>query len=1133
VATFWAAEAPERTSRPDSLDTLMDAQAPAVVAVVVTRDPGPWLEESLAALARQDYAELSVLVLVAGGHDDMTARVARVFPDAFVRHLPESGFGAAANVALEMVEGANFFLFCHDDVAPRRNAVSAMVEESFRSNAGVVTPKYVRWDDPRVLLHVGMNADKTGAMAERLLAGEVDHGQHDSVRDVFVAPEGCTLVRADLMRELGGFDPTIAAMAADLDLSWRAHLSGSRVVVCPGAAVRHLEVVPGGVRPERALDGSELPSDSTLLRRHELRTVLKCYGPLSLLRILPQMLLLAVGEIGLALAARNRSRARVVWDAWRWNLAQRRELRATRRVVQGQRTVHDRPLRRLQASGSIRLSAYLSNIAHHGFEVTHRQMVALAGSVAPEVEAPAPELTGSVGGAFSEDSDFDELDDLGRRSRPPGRPRILASRRARFAAMVLIGILLLLGSRDLLTGRLPLIGQYLPLLSWSSTWHQFFSGWQPAGVGSTAPASPVLGAFGLLGTVLLGGMGLVQKVVVLGCLPMGAWGVSRLLRPLASRRASLVAAIAYLGLPLAYDALAGARVDGLVAYAATPWLLARLARESGLAPFSAAEGTERARVVRRLRYLSFGVLLAFGFSFAPALIIVVVLCAVGLGSGGLVAGEAGTGRRVLRVAIGGVFTALLLTVPWVVGTAFGGSRALGVFGLRASAGSPLSWTALLRFHVGPVGGSPLSWLLLVAALFPLLVGTGPRFAWAARLWSVALLAWGLAWVVGRGWTGSFAPSITVLLAPAAVAVAACVGLGVSAFETDLAGHRFGWRQGATFAMVAAVAAGVIPAVAEVGNGRWGLASSGFEIPLSYLDSTGAQGSFRVLWLGDPRALPLGAWSAGPGLAYATSENGLPTVRNLEAPADPGPASLLADAVASAEHDQTVHLGRLLAPAAVRYVVVVGTLAPSIPGVQSSPSYPPPPALLNALDSQVDLSPIAGGEGFSVFQNTVALSQRAARASARPPLPTATVSPSTSDLAGWAAVLPGLAGSQGFSGPLGAGTLFSSAAPAGDFQATVNGQPTARRPAFGWASQYAVPAGSAELRFSGTPLVPLAMVAQFILWVVVAWMLLDDRLGIRRRLRRRRGVERRHPARRRGRGPRGGHARAPDTTAAPL
>ena len=73
----------------------------------------------------------------------------RVLPDAFVRHLPgRPGYAAAANEALGMVEGAAFFLLCHDDVALDPDAVHKLVEESFRSNAGVVSPKFVNWDDP-------------------------------------------------------------------------------------------------------------------------------------------------------------------------------------------------------------------------------------------------------------------------------------------------------------------------------------------------------------------------------------------------------------------------------------------------------------------------------------------------------------------------------------------------------------------------------------------------------------------------------------------------------------------------------------------------------------------------------------------------------------------------------------------------------------------------------------------------------------------------------------------------------------------------------------------------------------------------------------------------------------------------
>ncbi len=233
-----------------SLLALMETHiAPPVVAVIVTCNPGEWFEETLQAFASQDYPELSVLVLDAASTIDPTPRVARVLPGAFVRLMPENkGFGATANEVLTMVEGASLLLFCHDDVAPDPDAIHILVEESFRSNAGVVAPKLVSWEDPTRLLHVGMAVDKGGAVVDRMEPGEIDHGQHDAVRDVFLAPGGCTLVRFDLFAELGGFDPEIFAMGEDLDLCWRAQILGARVVVAPGARVRHLEMLASGRR---------------------------------------------------------------------------------------------------------------------------------------------------------------------------------------------------------------------------------------------------------------------------------------------------------------------------------------------------------------------------------------------------------------------------------------------------------------------------------------------------------------------------------------------------------------------------------------------------------------------------------------------------------------------------------------------------------------------------------------------------------------------------------------------------------------------------------------------------------------------------------------------------------------------
>ena len=951
---------------------------PAVVAVVVATDPGPWFDETLRALAAQDYENLSVLVLVVGGSTDPTAAVAAALPEAFVRRIPDAvGFGAAVNEALTMVEGAPFFLLCHDDCAPAPDAVHVMVEESFRSNAGIVSPKMVHWDDPRALLHVGQNVDKTGAVVERVQEGEIDAGQHDAVRDVFVAPGGCLLVRADLLRAIGGYDATVGAMGEDLDLSWRARIAGARIVVAPSASVRHLGLVASGRRQPL----SDAPSLQALQRRHELRTVLICYSWTHLVRVLPQAFALALGEIAAALVAGDGPHARAVVHAWTWNLARGRELRARRRAVATWRVLSDADVRSLQVRGSARLSTYVARLTHQGLAAAHRVRASgedaaltpafVTDPVRPERDGGSS-LTRPGALAFSEDAAFDELDDLGRRRSGPAlrSQRLLATRRARLIVLIAAFLVVVVGSRGLIGTPWPLLGQFVPFPAWTTVWHQFFASWQTAGSGSTAPSSPAFGVLGLLGTVFVGRMGLLQEVMVLGCVPLGTWGMSRLIRPFGSSRARLAAAVAYLALPLAFDALARGRWDGLIAYASMPWVASQLARASGLEPFEAAPTAAGWRRTLAGRVAALGAIEALAVSLAPATVVVVLLCALGIVLGSLAVGGRRAALRAIGAAAGATVVAALLCAPWLVSTLGTGTGALSVLGLPGGASAMPGWGGLLRMAVGPIGSSPLSWLLLGAALAPLLVARGARLAWAARFWAIALLGWLAAIASAKSLAGPFAPSIDVLLAAAAVGVAGAVGLGVAAFETDLAGYRFGWRQGVAVLSIGALGVGLLPAVAEAADGRWGLPVSGYagSVPLPAVRTSSH--AYRVLWLGDPRALPSGGWGISPGLAYATSTDGTPTVADLWPPADPGRAASLAADVTTAMRAETVQMGRLLAAARVRYVVVVTALAPRTPGTQSVPSYPAPVGLVRSIGRQEDLRtvPVSVG-GLRVFENT--------------------------------------------------------------------------------------------------------------------------------------------------------------------
>jgi GT2 family glycosyltransferase len=1090
---------------------LIETIAPPIVAVIVTCDPGEWFEETLQAFASQDYPELSILVLDAASAVDPTPRVAAVLPGAFVRRLPVNrGFGAIANEALSMVEGASLLLLCHDDIAPDPDAIHILVEESFRSNAGIVAPKLVSWDDPTRLLHVGMAVDKGGAVVDRMEPGEIDHGQHDAVRDVFLAPGGCTLVRYDLFVELDGFDEEVFAMGEDLDLCWRAQILGARVVVAPGALVRHLEMLASGRRPLPAhlsaqpADGVVAPVEDggpqvtlqSLQRRHELHAALKAYSPFHLVRVLPQIALLSLAEAVIARVAGHRDRASAVTQAWRWNLGQRRVLRVDRASVRAHRRLDDSTVRRLQLHGSARLNAYVRRAVTHGVQAANlggseRDLdaaAAAADAAALEQDQTSPtEVTAGV--------------DVG------------PAPSTRWLVWLAAALVVVVGTRQLFGPGLPVIGQFLPMPSWTTLMHRFVSGWQPSGVGTTDPTSPATGILGLGGMVLFGSMGLLDKIVVLGCIPVGAIGMARLTRPLGTGWARVTSTVIYLALPVAYDALATGHWDALVVYAAGPWVLHLLGQASRVAPYAfdpagddhhgadpptglGAGGPSAPRPLRPWRHsllgsiLALGLLDAFATSMAPPAALVTVVVASGLALGNL-ASQGSDGLRpagrVLACALGSTGVAIVLLAPWSIAVLGGPARWQTLAGLPVASRTGAGWGELLRLAVGPIGNAALGWAFLVAAALPLLIGARYRLAWAVRAWSIAVVAWVFAWLAGRGDLGALAVAPQVLLCVAGMAIALAVGLGVAAFQLDLPGYRFGWRQVAAVTAAAAAVVGMLPTLAGSLGGRWDLAPSGYAQATTWMSAPGAQGDFRVVWLGDPRVLPGNGWALSPGLTYVVSENGLPDITGLWPGSSPGQAAAIGNGIRLARRHATVRLGRLLAPYAVRYVVVVDTLAPAIPGLQNPIAHPAPDDVAGALAAQLDLRQVISQGGFAVFEDTGALPLRAVRSNpVATPSPAASVTGPAPHLRGWQPALPGAPGSSTVTGPVPAGTVTAAVAPSTRWQLTgPRGavQHALRSPGYPATFSVAHP-GTVTVSFDGSAAHAIEVAAEIAAWVAV-------------------------------------------------
>jgi hypothetical protein len=666
-------------------------------------------------------------------------------------------------------------------------------------------------------------------------------------------------------------------------------------------------------------------------------------------------------------------------------------------------------------------------------------------------------------------------------------------------AWTAVALVLLVGSRDLLLHRLPAVAGLAPFdASMGGLLRAYASGWRHAGLGAEAPQPTAFALLGLAGIPLLGGMGLLHQVLVLGAFPVGVIGAWRLTYPLGSRVGRAAAMVVYAAVPLPYDALSRGNWGGLLLYAAAPWLLARLVAACGDLP-SAHGPVVRRRDRRAIAGL--GLLVALLAAFVPLVVLLVPVLALALVVGAVLTGGGRRAFGALGVAISAALVAVVLHVPWSLDFALPGSDWWSTGGVSPLSAHAVGMADLLRFHTGTNGLSSVGWAIPVAAALPLVIGREWRFGWAVRCWSVALACWALAWAGGQGLLHVPLPSPDIILAPAGAALALSVALGVVAFERDLRGYHFGWRQVASLVAAGAVAIAVVPVLIGALDGRWDLPRDDHAASLSFLRRADvrSQGSFRVLWLGEPEVLPVAGFRLTDDLAYGFSQNGPGSLmERWTAPAF-GSTTLVPQALRLAAEGDTERLGRMLGPLGIRYVILAERAAPERTHAEQRAL---PPGLVATMTRQLDLRRIEVDPALTLFENTGWVPTRAHLAAGTSLGGNALRSSAAADLASAAdPVLTSSTGAARYRGQVPKGTVFVAEASSSRWQLRVDGQLAARTRALGWANRFEVSrAGAATLRYRTSPLRWLAVLVQAVLWVIAILLVVDRPLRRRRRKR---------------------------------
>lgn len=237
---------------------------PVVSIVIPTWRGTARLQRCLEALSRQTFREFEVIVVWNEGGNGGSIRA----PAGMVLRVEMSetnvGFAAAVNWGARVAQGT-YLAVLNDDAFPEPGWLEALVEGmEAREEVGACASLMVFDRQPDVVQSAGIAMDRAAIAWDRWQGRPVAEARTGG--EVFGASAGAAIYRRQMWDQLGGFDERFFAYLEDVDLAWRAQVSGWRCVYIPGAMVRH---------QGSATLGEGSPRKKTLLGRNKVWLVAK------------------------------------------------------------------------------------------------------------------------------------------------------------------------------------------------------------------------------------------------------------------------------------------------------------------------------------------------------------------------------------------------------------------------------------------------------------------------------------------------------------------------------------------------------------------------------------------------------------------------------------------------------------------------------------------------------------------------------------------------------------------------------------------------------------------------------------------------------------------------------------------
>ena len=330
---------------------LKDKSSPKLVSVIVSNYNGrKYLAGCFQSLREQSYPTIELILSDDASSDGSVDLIRADFPEVKISiNKKNSGLSVTSNQGALVAQGEYLFFFNNDTIAfPDliSNLVAALESEDA---AGMAYPVPIpfdpnrdqEWEQEHTRRFMACGTNIYGYPCRALTADKIFY------------PDAGIFIRRSIFEEVGGFDDDFFLYGEDIDISWRVHLLGYKIVYVDAARFRHDSDC---IR----IEGNQVATTiarRALVERQVINMMLKYYSFRTLIWLFPRFLFLFSAEaLYFLLVKFNYALFRQVYcQAIWWNITRWPATIKKRRAIQEIRKATDKEVMEKMYAGYAKL----------------------------------------------------------------------------------------------------------------------------------------------------------------------------------------------------------------------------------------------------------------------------------------------------------------------------------------------------------------------------------------------------------------------------------------------------------------------------------------------------------------------------------------------------------------------------------------------------------------------------------------------------------------------------------------------------------------------------------------------------------------------------------------------------------